>query len=137
MLPIHQSAWKRNSANFAFWAFSEVDQEFIGNSSPPASMDGRSNPAGVARVKERVLMRRILLVLAVGAIMVLSSVSYAFAEANPDNNGNAANAPGQVNAETNCDNVIETQEGSVEAGGGPKAGTGEAPTNCDHFFQEE
>jgi len=101
-------------------------------------MDGRSNPAGVARVKERVLMRRILLVLAVGAIMVLSSVSYAFAEANPDNNGNAANAPGQVNAETNCANAIDKQEeNGVEAGGGPKAGTGEAPINCDHFFQEE
>ena len=22
--PIHQSAWNRNSANFAFWAFAEV-----------------------------------------------------------------------------------------------------------------
>jgi hypothetical protein len=52
-------------------------------------------------------MRRILLVLAVGAIMVLSSVSYAFAEANPNNNGKAEDAPGQVIAETNCGNAID------------------------------
>jgi hypothetical protein len=30
---IHPSSWKRNSANFAFIEFSEVGQEFIGNSS--------------------------------------------------------------------------------------------------------
>src|SRR5215211_3487984 len=34
---IHPSAWNRISANFAFWGFSEVGQEFIGNSSPLAS----------------------------------------------------------------------------------------------------
>jgi hypothetical protein len=85
-------------------------------------------------------MRRILLVLAVGAIMVLSSVSYAFAEANPNNNGNAESAPGQVMAEENCTNAIDKQEDKgVVAGGGPKAETEEpeAPINCDHFFQEE
>jgi hypothetical protein len=83
-------------------------------------------------------MRRILLVLAVGAIMVLSSVSYAFAYANPNNNGKAEEAPGQVNADRNCGNVVEKQEAKgVEAGGGPKAGDDdEAPVNCDHFWQE-
>ena len=42
--------------------------------------------------------------------MVLSSVSYAFAEANPNNNGNAEDAPGQVNADANCGNAIDKQE---------------------------
>jgi hypothetical protein len=82
-------------------------------------MDGRSNPAGVAREKEVALMRRILLVLAVGAIMVLSSVSYAFAYANPDNEGNGSSAPGQSNAEANCANNVEKQGGK-------------GPTNCNH-----
>jgi hypothetical protein len=83
-------------------------------------------------------VRRIFLVVAVGAIMVLSSVSYAFAAANPNSNGNAGNAPGQVQAQENCSNAIDKQEeNGVEAGGGPKAGTGEAPLNCDHFFQGE
>ena len=82
-------------------------------------------------------MRRILLILAVGAIMVLSSVSYAFAQANPNNNGNPENAPGQVIAEENCDNAIHKQEDKgVEPGGGKKAEEepGAAPANCDHFF---
>jgi hypothetical protein len=102
-------------------------------------MDGRSNPAGVAREKEvALMMRRLLLVVAVGAIMLLSSVSYAFAYANPNNNGNAGDAPGQVTATDNCENAIDTQEeNGVVAGGGPKAETGEAPINCDHFFQDE
>jgi hypothetical protein len=81
------------------------------------------------------MMRRILLVVAVGAIMVLSSVSYAFAYANPDNNGKAADAPGQVNAQENCVNAVVSQgDKGVEAGGGPKAGTDNAPLNCDHFY---
>jgi hypothetical protein len=97
-------------------------------------MDGRSNPAGVARVKEVVLMRRILLVLAVAAIMVLSSVSYAFAYANPDNNGNAGNAPGQATAQDNCSqNITKQEDKGVEAGGGHKEGI-LAPTNCDKNF---
>jgi hypothetical protein len=64
-------------------------------------------------------MRRILLVVAVGAIMVLSSVSYAFAYANPGNEGNGSSAPGQSNAQANCADTIERQA--------PKA-----PTNCGH-----
>jgi hypothetical protein len=49
--------WMRTSenpqnANFVIMEFSEVSQEFIGNSSPPASVEGRSNPARVAREKE-------------------------------------------------------------------------------------
>jgi len=35
---IHRSAWKRNSTNFVYTEFSEVGQEFIGNSSLLASV---------------------------------------------------------------------------------------------------
>ena len=97
-------------------------------------MDGRSDPAGVARVKEVVLMRRILLVLAVAAIMVLSSVSYAFAYANPGNQGNGSSAPGQSSARANCSaNIGKQDENGVSAGGGHKEGI-PAPTNCDKNF---
>ena len=81
-------------------------------------------------------MRRILLVLAVGAIMVLSSVSYAFAEANPDNSGNAGTAPGQATATSNCgENILNQFGNEVSGGGGDKEGI-LGPTNCDHFWQE-
>jgi hypothetical protein len=42
-MPIHPSVWKQNSANFAFWGFSEVRQEFIRNSSPVASVGALIN----------------------------------------------------------------------------------------------
>jgi uncharacterized membrane protein len=91
---------------------------------------------GLPEKKEvALMMRRILLVVAVGAILVLSSVSYAFAEANPNNNGNAESAPGQEIAEDNCNGAIAQQgENDVSAGGGPKEDVS-SPTNCDHFFQ--
>jgi hypothetical protein len=84
-------------------------------------------------------MRRILLVLAVGAIMVLSSVSYAFAYANPDNNGNAGNAPGQANAQANCFETIQEQNASGQTGAQTGSPNDEkqldtAVTNCDHFW---
>ena len=100
------------------------------------------NTAGLmspALEKEGVLMRRILLVVAVGAIMVLSSVSYAFAYANPGNNGNPPNPPaGQSNAQATCASAIDKQEEKgVEAGGGPKdLPTTDAPLNCDHIWQD-
>ncbi len=34
----HRNEWKGHSANFAGTAFFEIRQEFIGNSSPPASV---------------------------------------------------------------------------------------------------
>ena len=43
---IHRSAWNRNSQKFAFWAFSEVGQEFIGDSSPLASVAGSADLGG-------------------------------------------------------------------------------------------
>jgi len=58
-------------------------------------------------------------------------------EANPNNNGNAANAPGQAKAQENCsENVFKQTDKEVEAGGGPKEGF-LGPTNCDHNFNEE
>jgi hypothetical protein len=79
-------------------------------------------------------MRRVLLVLAVGAIIVLSSVSHAFAYAHPDNQGNGSSAPGQSKAEANCDNSLAKQDAKgVSAGGGPKEGQ-LGPLNCDHAF---
>jgi hypothetical protein len=81
-------------------------------------------------------MRRILLVLAVGAIMVLSSVSYAFAVPNTDNNGNATSAPGVQHSKPNCGaNVDKQAENGVSAGGGKKEGSEpSSPANCDHRF---
>jgi hypothetical protein len=84
-------------------------------------------------------MRRILLVLAVGAIMVLSSVSYAFAYANPDNNGNAGNAPGQQQAVGNCGQNIQKQNANGQTGSQTGSPNDEkqlntAVTNCDHFW---
>jgi hypothetical protein len=97
-------------------------------------MDGRSNPAEVAKEKEVALTRRILLVLAVGAIIVLSNVSYAFAYAHPNNQGNGSSAPRPSKAEANCDNNRAKQDAKgVIAGGGPKEGQ-KGPLNCDHAF---
>ena len=74
-------------------------------------------------------------VLAATAALALSLAPAGLAAANPDNHGNALNAPGQSNANDNCSNTVDRQEAKgVEAGGGPKAGI-PAPTNCDHYFQ--
>ena len=81
-------------------------------------------------------MRRILVVVAVGAIMVLSSVSYAFAEANPDSSGDASTAPGQENASLNYSDNILKQFGQGQTPGGGDKEDFVGPTNCDHFWQE-
>jgi hypothetical protein len=82
-------------------------------------------------------MKRIITVLTIAALMAVMMVAgagYAFAYANPDNQGNASNAPGQENAIENCVQNIEKQtENDVSAGGGPKEDV-PAPTNCDKFF---
>ena len=82
-------------------------------------------------------MKRILTVLTVAvlmAVMLVAGAGYAFAYANFDNNGNAANAPGQQNAQDNCSDTIGKQsDKDVSAGGGPKEGV-PAPTNCDKFY---
>jgi hypothetical protein len=46
-----------------------IHPRFIGNSSPPASMDRRSNPVGVAREKEGALMRRMIMLVVVALVM--------------------------------------------------------------------
>jgi len=72
--------------------------------------------------------------------MVLSSVSYAFAYANPDNEGNAENAPGQTNARQNCSDNISKQTANGQTGSetGSPNDSKQAPTavtNCDNFWQ--
>ncbi len=85
------------------------------------------------------LLRRKLSVLLAAAMMaatMLAGAGNAFAFANPDNKGKAADASGQAQAQANCFRNIEKQfEKGVAAGGGPKEGI-PAPTNCDHFFQQ-
>src|SRR5215210_3057330 len=44
---IHRSAWNRNSANFAFWGFSEVRQERSG----PGTLSGRSRGDGAGGLR--------------------------------------------------------------------------------------
>jgi hypothetical protein len=87
------------------------------------------------------MKKRILVLLTVVALMVgmlVASAGYAFAYAYTDQSqGNVT-----AEAEDNCVANFEKQaENEVATGGGPKAGgeAGEdsAPTNCDHFFQEE
>ncbi len=82
-------------------------------------------------------MKRIITVLTVAAlmaVMLVAGAGYAFAFANPNNQGNAFNAPGQVKASQNCfESIVKQSEKGVSAGGGPKAGV-PAPTNCDKFF---
>jgi len=72
--------------------------------------------------------------------MVLSSVSYAFAAANPDNNGNGSSAPGQANAGQNCGQNVNKQNANGQTGsetGSPNDSKqlNTAVTNCDHFWQ--
>jgi hypothetical protein len=85
-------------------------------------------------------MKRIVMVLtmaALMAVMLVAGAGYAFALANPDNRGNASNAPGQQNAHQNCENTISKQhEKGVSAGGGKKEGV-VGPTNCDKFFSSD
>jgi hypothetical protein len=88
-------------------------------------------------MKKRILV--LLAVVALMAVMLVASAGYAFAYAYTDQSqGNVT-----AEAEDNCVANFEKQaKNEVAPGGGPKAGgeAGEedsAPTNCDHFFQEE
>jgi hypothetical protein len=82
-------------------------------------------------------MRRILLVLAAAALMVTSSVGYAFGAANPDSNG--GHGKGQTKAQLNCGSTAQRQNQNGQDGaqtGSPndEKQQGEAVTNCDHFW---
>ncbi len=96
------------------------------------------------RVKEigkkggEVLMRRIFMLLTVVALMVAMVVigaMPAFAETNPGNNGKAANAPGQIIADNNCENTFNRQRADGNTSNGHKDPDNPWPTNCDHFYQ--
>ena len=83
-------------------------------------------------------MRRIISVLAVVVVMaalVAASAGSAFAYANLDNNGKAANAPGQTKALENCIDAITKQASDDNLSNGHKVPGNGAPTNCDHFYQ--
>jgi len=54
--------------------------KFIANSSPLALINGQSSPAGVAREKEAAFMKRILLVLAVMAVLMMALAAPASAD---------------------------------------------------------
>ncbi len=81
-------------------------------------------------------MRRLILVLAISALMAAMMVvvaTPAFAFANPDNKGNAQNAAGQSQAVHNSDE-LDQQQDTAGTGGGPKVNS-TVPNNADHFFQ--
>jgi hypothetical protein len=56
-----------------------IRPRFIVNSPPSASMDGRSNPAGVVRVKEVALLRRLLTTVLTAAVVTMIMVAMAMA----------------------------------------------------------
>jgi hypothetical protein len=53
----------------------EIRPRFITDSSPSASMDGRSNSAGVAREKEVAPMRRLHTILTAAVVMMVIRVA--------------------------------------------------------------
>jgi hypothetical protein len=68
-------------------------------------------------------MRKTLTTAGLGVAFVLATALPATAAENP--------------SAQKCENTIARQtENGVSAGGGPKAGI-PAPTNCDHYYQEE
>jgi hypothetical protein len=84
-------------------------------------------------------MRRILLVVVVAALMVISSVGYAFGAANPDSNG--GQGTGQTKAQQNCGSTGFRQNQNGQDGGqtgspNDEKQQGEAVTNCDHFWND-
>ena len=85
-------------------------------------------------------MRRILLVLAVAALMaamMVVSAMPAFAVANPDSEG--GRGEGQARAALNCDVVVDRQLNPEEPPSPSNSHQANfspiAPTNCNHFFQ--
>ena len=76
-------------------------------------------------------MRRITKLVGIGALgfALVTGTGTAIAAGPTD-------APGQETAWEKCIANVEKQlaEGT-EAGGGPKTGISEAPSNCDHFWQ--
>jgi hypothetical protein len=54
-----------------------IRPRFIANSSPPASIDGRSNPARVVRGKEVALMRLLLTTVPTVAVVMMLMVAMA------------------------------------------------------------
>ena len=69
-------------------------------------------------------MKRLVLAIGLGGLLAMPGAAAGFG---PSENPHAVAA---------CGNNIEKQTAKgITAGGGPKAGV-PAPTNCDHFFQD-
>jgi len=78
-------------------------------------------------------MKRIVLVLAVAALMaamMVASAGSAFASANNGHPFQNAAASAQETADDNCAEVIGSQD--INTSNGKKQGR--TPTNCDHVF---
>jgi hypothetical protein len=84
-------------------------------------------------------MARTKICLAAAILTVLVSVTPAAAYSK--GGGNSDQARGQERAMENCDqHVLDQRRNGVHAGGGPKGPTEdgfEAPSNCDHFWQND
>lgn len=88
-------------------------------------------------------MQRITKLAAVSSLVLGLTAGSAFGMTN--GGGKSAEAPGQERAEAQCQQVWETIQADLRAGGGPKSGPstgpigtypdGSGPTNCDHFWQ--
>ena len=82
-------------------------------------------------------MKRRALVAAVLLSLVLTSPASAYSRGG----GKSDRAPGQERSTENCDShVLDQKQRGVNARGGPKRPseeTNEAPTNCDHFWQND
>ncbi len=84
-------------------------------------------------------MNRKRITLAAAILSVL--VSAAPASAYSRGGGHSDTAPGQERAAENCDqHILDQRNAGRSAGGGPKGPTEdgtEAPTNCDHYWQND
>ena len=84
-------------------------------------------------------MRRTRIALAAAMFSALMAATPAAAYTN--GSGKSQEAPGWGHAADNCDELIEKQrDRGNHARGGPKGPTedgAEAPTNCDHYWQND
>lgn len=82
-------------------------------------------------------MRRKILAAAFLSLLLAGPPAAAYTKGG----GRSYEAPGQEKAMDNCDaNILDQRQRGTVAWGGPKQPTEEqteAPTNCDHFWQND